>query len=168
MKLATPVLSFFSACWVLTLPLQNATADTPNDTWTNSIRPMDVDNDGLILSLDAQLIIDDLNAGGARELPELVSAPTYFLDTNADGWVSPVDPLRVINHVAARSNTAVVPEPGSLSLLAVGLSAPGRLAESRTTMAWSGAEANTSRRYSTPPTVYSTGAMPVARSSTRR
>lgn len=66
--------------------------------WTNLSLPLDVNGSGLVSSLDALIIINDLNSGGTRPLtargPEVVGAK---IDVNADRILNAMDALMVIN-----------------------------------------------------------------------
>jgi hypothetical protein len=67
-------------------------------TYTNALMPLDVNADGMVSPLDALLIINRLNASGARFMSGPNSAAPYC-DTNADLMITPVDALLVINHL---------------------------------------------------------------------
>ena len=67
-------------------------------TYTNALMPLDVNADGVVSPLDALLIINRLNASGARFMSGPNSAAPYC-DTNADLMITPVDALLVINHL---------------------------------------------------------------------
>jgi hypothetical protein len=67
-------------------------------SWQNVRDPLDVNDDGVIVPLDALLVINDLNANGARELLEPSTGPPY-LDVNGDGFVSSIDALLIINYL---------------------------------------------------------------------
>ncbi|XZE55421.1 dockerin type I domain-containing protein [Planctomycetaceae bacterium SH139] len=64
--------------------------------WTNPDDPFDVNDNGVVQPIDALIIINELNRGGARELDDSVSPPPY-LDVTGDRRVTPLDALRVIN-----------------------------------------------------------------------
>ncbi len=68
--------------------------------WQNQTNRFDVNNDGSVSPLDALLIINDLNAKGARSLIAADTTPP-FLDVNGDGFVAPIDVLQVINAIEA-------------------------------------------------------------------
>lgn len=78
--------------------------------WHNNAFPADVDGDRTFAPRDALVIINSLNTAGARQLfnPAAVStggggvvgeaeSPEFRYDVNNDGWVAPVDALRLIN-----------------------------------------------------------------------
>jgi VCBS repeat-containing protein len=66
--------------------------------WQNDQLPSDVDNDGEVIPLDALLIINELNFGGARKLDWAAQAQSLrYLDTSGDGYVTAIDALIVIN-----------------------------------------------------------------------
>ena len=70
-----------------------------NDSpWHNYGKSNDVSGDGRITSIDALLIINELNAGRSGSLASrLVEFPPLFLDVNNDGNVTAIDALFVIN-----------------------------------------------------------------------
>ncbi len=67
--------------------------------WQNTILPLDVDQSGLCTADDAIAVLNDLSAHGARPLPATRgSAPSnYDPDTDGNGFLTPLDALRVIN-----------------------------------------------------------------------
>ncbi|MGM0490943.1 MAG: FG-GAP-like repeat-containing protein, partial [Planctomycetota bacterium] len=69
--------------------------------WHNGSAPVDVNDDGYASSIDALLIIDDLNTNGSRALSQERSRPLAlpFLDANRDGYVAPIDALLVIAYL---------------------------------------------------------------------
>jgi hypothetical protein len=77
-------------------------------SWQNPVDPCDVDGDGIHSSLDALLIINELNENGTHEL---LGHASDFFDASGDRFVSPVDALLVINclvnGVAASEGEAV-------------------------------------------------------------
>ena len=81
-------------------------ADTEGE-FTNLRNPLDVSSDGKVSAIDALMVINDLNAFGARSLSQLSLGmngwlpPQFFLDVNHDTSVSPLDALMVINHLNA-------------------------------------------------------------------
>ena len=81
------------------LPAVDLAFGIDQSPWLNASNSEDIDGDGVVSPLDALLIINDLNANGARELP--VPTPSFlpppFLDSSGDGWVTSIDALRVIN-----------------------------------------------------------------------
>ncbi len=58
-------------------------------TATNQLNPLDTNNDGVVTSLDALIVINQMNGTGSGPYP----------DVNADGAVAPNDALAVINHL---------------------------------------------------------------------
>lgn len=91
--------------------------------WQNGTNPLDTDNSGGDpVALDALVVINALNDGGARALPVPPVAPNLpppFLDVNGDDQLSPLDALMVINHLNSVAGAQAVPEP-STGVLAVG------------------------------------------------
>jgi hypothetical protein len=94
----------------------------------NPINGLDVDDNGLITPRDLLIVIDSLQQANAHNaaLPLLAVASMastagttpLFVDTNADGHLSPADVLVLVDHFAV---TAVAPEPSSLISAAIGL-----------------------------------------------
>jgi ELWxxDGT repeat protein len=66
--------------------------------WHNAAAGLDVDADSHIVALDALLIINWINAGGAGPVPAGISGP-FFYDTNDDALIGSVDALLVINYI---------------------------------------------------------------------
>jgi hypothetical protein len=70
--------------------------------WQNTALPADVDNNGRVEPVDALILINDINLRGPRGLPQFVVAPDTlppFLDVSADGQLTSVDVLSVVNHL---------------------------------------------------------------------
>jgi hypothetical protein len=88
--------------------------------WYNASRPVDVNRDGLVVPMDALLVINELNNHVFSDratglLPNPPQAPHLpanegFVDTDGDGYVSPRDALLVINELNAPT-LPVVPQP---------------------------------------------------------
>lgn len=84
-------------------------ADQPEHSpWTNSRNSLDASNDGHVAPQDALIVINELNAGGARELRaqfplRAIATPTsdltvsLFWDVDGDRFLAPIDALRIIN-----------------------------------------------------------------------
>jgi hypothetical protein len=74
--------------------------------WRNRRNPLDVDDDGFITPLDAQLAITHLNAVGPLEL-RIGEWPLphtgHFLDTSGDNFVTPLDVLLIISNLNSNS-----------------------------------------------------------------
>ncbi len=87
--------------------------------WQNLRDPLDVDDDGVIVPLDALLVINDLNENGARELIGPSTGPPY-LDVNGDGFVTPIDSLLVINYLNLRIGGGEGEASGDLTSSAAG------------------------------------------------
>ena len=102
---------------------QPATVQIIVDTaypWYNSIRPLNVNDDGSVSPLDALLVVNELNTNGSHRLSLDRTRPLTkpFLDVTCDGNVSPLDALWVINYLnrpdgegesIAASGTATTP-----------------------------------------------------------
>ena len=71
-------------------------------SWHNSVVATDVNNDGVVVPLDALLLINELNVHGSHQLtdPPIRSRPVQqYLDVNNDLMVTPLDALLVINRL---------------------------------------------------------------------
>lgn len=78
--------------------------DDFQSAWHNSVNPVDVNDDGTVTPIDALLVINILNSGGAGVLPPVRPVdpePAPYLDVSRDGSVSPIDALLVINRLNA-------------------------------------------------------------------
>ena len=70
--------------------------------WQNQAEPLDTNGDGFISSIDALLVLNDMNLSGSRMLgPADPTDPK--IDTNGDGAVSPIDALLVLNELNERA-----------------------------------------------------------------
>lgn len=81
--------------------------------WQNDSLPEDTNNDGVVVPLDALLVINDINDNGPRQLPVPPVAPDLpppFLDVNGDDRLSAIDALLVINFINNALQGAVVGE----------------------------------------------------------
>jgi hypothetical protein len=78
------------------------------DPWTNPANAMDVNNDGSLSSIDALIIINELNdpeySTGGGGLPETRDDDAPFYDVNRDGSVAPIDALILINELNDESS----------------------------------------------------------------
>jgi hypothetical protein len=66
--------------------------------WQNVLLPLDVDSSSFVSSLDALILVNEINRNGSRSLigSQRLENDPYF-DVNGDGALSPVDVLVVIN-----------------------------------------------------------------------
>lgn len=71
--------------------------------WQNARDAIDVNDDGLITPMDALLIINEINSGGARSLLGTNVPYPPFIDTNGDNLLTANDVLQVVNFINARS-----------------------------------------------------------------
>ncbi|MEZ6136200.1 MAG: dockerin type I domain-containing protein [Pirellulaceae bacterium] len=72
--------------------------------WQNPRDPLDVNDDMIISAVDVLLIINEINARGARDLRGSgISAPP-FVDVTGESFVSGIDVLQVINYINAHGN----------------------------------------------------------------
>lgn len=88
---------------VVSRSLELSILDNDLPLWMNTLNVPDVDGSGSVNPLDALLILNQLNSGGARELDpskELSSPP--YIDPSGDGFLSPVDALIVLNFLNQR------------------------------------------------------------------
>ena len=95
----------------------------PDFSWHNADAPNDVNNDGVVNPIDANIIITELNLREfsdpvTSELDELTQATSVFYDVNNDGVVSPLDAVIVI---------AALPSTSALSAGAVTFDEDSRL-----------------------------------------
>jgi hypothetical protein len=70
----------------------------------NRARPMDVNADGRIDSLDVLSLVNDINRDGQRDLPSELPYTAPYLDPNNDGAVSSLDVLLVVNFLNSLSS----------------------------------------------------------------
>lgn len=80
------------------------TVQVRNSKWQNPAVSLDVSADGRISAIDALLIINYLNSGQPRFLPDSDYVAPPFIDVNGDERVSALDALLVINHLNSRSS----------------------------------------------------------------
>ena len=87
------------------IPVVDLAFGLDSPPWLNPSNSEDINNDGMVSPIDALVIINDLNASGARELPPPTDSvkPPPFLDSSGDGWVTSIDALRVINLLNANA-----------------------------------------------------------------
>ena len=92
------------------LVIQAVAEGTP---WQNPANPLDTNNDGSVVPLDALVLINYLNVQGTSNQP-LPNPPTpsfapkplgneFYYDVNGDGFASPIDVLLVINFLNSPS-----------------------------------------------------------------
>lgn len=97
--------------------------------WCNEVYTRDINNDGFVSPIDAQIVLNELDRPAYSSdgvLPDNSGKiPPYFFDVNDDGFVVPLDALLVINRLnEAAANNGVfaissVPEPSSVVLLSI-------------------------------------------------
>jgi hypothetical protein len=78
----------------------------PTPSWHNAALPADVNGDGFVQPLDVLVIINDINANGARALPTPTAPVSAFLDVDGNNFVSPLDVLRVINELNSSTQSS--------------------------------------------------------------
>lgn len=84
-----------------TLNIVGRTGGGNGEGWYNGL---DVNADGYVTAIDALGVINWLNDGGSRDLPNGGGEGEHggdhlYVDTNNDGSLSPIDALLVINHL---------------------------------------------------------------------
>lgn len=82
------------------------TNDDVENRWHNQRNSLDVNDDSLISPMDILLIINDINAFGARSLldfPPRDFTPRQFIDVNGDYLSTPMDILLVVNYLNSQS-----------------------------------------------------------------
>src|SRR5687767_12733196 len=67
--------------------------------WRNPVEALDVSGDGLTVPLDVLLVINELNANGARQLSEQKDPAKPYWDPSGDQFIAPLDALQVINAI---------------------------------------------------------------------
>lgn len=92
-----------------------------NSRWQNATNNLDVNADGRISAIDALLIINYLNSGQPRFLPDSNFVPPPFVDVNGDERVTAVDALLVINELNRRSAGGGGEGEGEASIVGVDL-----------------------------------------------
>ncbi len=65
--------------------------------WQNAINQTDVNQDGVVTAVDADLILDGLRSRTFQSLPTQRTESEGLLDVNGDQRLTPVDALRVLN-----------------------------------------------------------------------
>jgi len=85
-----------------------AAAMASQKPWRNAGKPLDVDNSGAVLPLDALIVINRINTITTQQLPPPVTAqsPPPYYDVNGDGSVTPLDALLIINFLNVGSSAA--------------------------------------------------------------
>jgi len=105
----------------------------PNLAWQNPTNPLDVNNDGIVSSLDALVIINELNNVGPHTLPlppVAGDAPPPYYDVAGSDSVSSLDALMILNYLNSASTAQAltqvvagypVAEPSTAVLAALGM-----------------------------------------------
>lgn len=93
-----------------------ATSDPPATTDPPVVdNPYDVNGDGRVSSLDALVVINELNRAAAGAAAKTASIDPARYDVNRDGKVSPLDALQIINYLNARTQAVAAALPSVLS-----------------------------------------------------
>ena len=73
----------------------------PGLAWQNPANKFDVNGDTFMSSIDALLILNDINAQGARRLtvPQAGVQPPPYIDVSGDGFTTSLDALLVLNEL---------------------------------------------------------------------
>ena len=77
-----------------------------NVDWRNPVDSLDVNNDFVISPLDVLVVINDLNARGARALPPIRNPTEPFLDATGNQSIDPLDVLTIINYLNVQGSGA--------------------------------------------------------------
>jgi hypothetical protein len=77
--------------------VDNASAHVSH--WHNPSRPHDVNQDRSVTPIDALLVVNTLNAGGARALSAAEGEANALVDVNGDSQITPADCLEVVNEL---------------------------------------------------------------------
>lgn len=83
-------------------------------SWQNPVDCNDTNQDGIVSAVDALNVIQQINRGGARQLPELASgepgslSSVALIDTNGDGFLTPADAHQVIEFLNAQGEGEVL------------------------------------------------------------
>ena len=83
--------------------------------WQNLINAFDVDGNNVVSARDVLLLINEINFHGARKLAPRTAqqpGPSWFLDPDGDGRLTPVDVLTVINAINRGDGTTAESEAG--------------------------------------------------------
>jgi hypothetical protein len=94
----------------------DATITTTSQPWQNPADNLDVNQDGLISSLDALVVINYLNANAAAlgsPLPDTAVLPLNFIDVDGNGFAAPLDALQIINYLNAHPLGSAVAATGA-------------------------------------------------------
>ena len=67
--------------------------------WQNPVRPVDVDNDGFLTSLDVLTVVNLINSLGQVPVSLLPGSPPPYYDVDGDNFVSAIDVLAVTNAI---------------------------------------------------------------------
>ncbi len=73
--------------------------------WQNQRDPNDVNDDGLISALDSLLIINEINAGGSRDLRGTNLPFPPYIDVTGENLLSGIDVLQVVNYINAHGGS---------------------------------------------------------------
>ncbi|MFM9116576.1 MAG: Ig-like domain-containing protein, partial [Planctomycetota bacterium] len=72
--------------------------------WQNPANPLDVNQDAEVTSLDAVILLNEINrlinpplTQPSGQMPPPVLSPIYFYDVNSDGFLTAVDVLQIVN-----------------------------------------------------------------------
>lgn len=83
-------------------------------SWQNPVDCNDTNQDGVVSAVDVLNVIQQINRGGARQLPELAAgepgslSSVALVDTNGDGYLTPADAHQVIEFLNAQGEGEVL------------------------------------------------------------
>ena len=86
--------------------------------WHNASNPYDVDGSDDVQASDVLVLVNSINADGARFLPAPdpeSGCPPPFLDVTGDDWLTPEDVLWVINQMNVMGAIAVLAGEGEMA-----------------------------------------------------
>jgi len=80
--------------------------------WQNNRSPEDVNGDGSVTARDVEIVINEINARGASDLPVAAEqTPQVFLDVSGDNRLTPLDVLQLVNRLNTEDNGEAEPTP---------------------------------------------------------
>jgi len=77
----------------------------------NPDSPFDVDGDGIVMPLDALLILNAMSQNGGGGSISQFPRPGRFWDVNGDGQITPLDALLILHFINQQNRPPVVGEP---------------------------------------------------------
>ncbi|WP_197452398.1 phosphatase PAP2 family protein [Rosistilla carotiformis] len=87
-----------------------------DSAWQNPVLPLDVNDSGTVTNTDVVVLLNRINSGIENQLPLARPADAFYLDTNGDMQITPIDALRILNaqhRYASEPALAVGTDPDS-------------------------------------------------------